>query len=155
MNRKFILNFVPTGMIPPSWWRPCACYNFGDCRTSAWSGGAWRQYGSSACPWSWNRRTTYKKEYYAEIIRRVRVDFPDIIICVTTSGETFQSLRSDRMCLVLRRSETGLWQPDLKLTQLQPAGQHKHPADDPVSRQKNVGSRNKAWDGGFDLGMIN
>ena len=32
---------------------------------------------------------TYKKEYYADIIRSIRMDFPKLIICVTTSGRTF------------------------------------------------------------------
>ena len=32
---------------------------------------------------------TYKKEYYASMIRRIRSEYPDLIICVTTSGRTF------------------------------------------------------------------
>jgi len=32
---------------------------------------------------------TYKKEYYADMIRRIRSEYPDLIICVTTSGRTF------------------------------------------------------------------
>jgi 3-keto-5-aminohexanoate cleavage enzyme len=32
---------------------------------------------------------TYKKGYYADIIRAIRQEYPNLIICVTTSGRTF------------------------------------------------------------------
>jgi len=32
---------------------------------------------------------TYKKEFYADIIQKIRRHFPQLILCVTTSGRTF------------------------------------------------------------------
>lgn len=90
VNKKFILNFCPTGMIPTKDMTPYVPIMVEEVidqvLESAGSGvnmvhlhARDRESGDP----------TYKKGYYAEIIRAIRQEYPDLIICVTTSGRNF------------------------------------------------------------------
>jgi len=149
MNRKFILNFVPTGMIPTKQMTPHVPVSTDEIAVQVIEAA---ELGANMVHLHVREpetgEPTYKKEYYADIIRRVRMDFPDIIICVTTSGRNFSEFekRSDVLDL------DGDLKPDfgsLTLSSLNFNQQAsiKQPPDDPGSCAKNARTGNQAGDG--------
>lgn len=99
---------------------------------------------------------TYKKAYYEEMIRKIRTEYPDLLICVTTSGRTFSEFE--------KRSEVldidGDLKPDLGSLTLSSLNFNKHASiNSPQMIQslarkmleKNIKPELEA----FDLGMIN
>ena len=90
MSKKFILNFAPTGMIPTKKmtpYVPVAVNETIDQVLEAAELGANMVHLHARDPYS--GEPTYKKEFYADIIREIRSHFPKLIICVTTSGRNF------------------------------------------------------------------
>lgn len=98
MGKKFILNFVPTGMIPTRQMTPYVPVTTDEIAVQVLEAaelGANMVHLHARDPET--GEPVYKKEYYADIIRRIRKSFPNLIICVTTSGRTFSEFeqRSD------------------------------------------------------------
>ncbi|MBP1746579.1 MAG: hypothetical protein H6Q54_1194 [Deltaproteobacteria bacterium] len=90
MSKKFILNFAPTGMIPTKKmtpYVPVAVNETIDQVLEAAELGANMVHLHARDPYT--GEPTYKKEFYADIIREIRSHFPRLIICVTTSGRNF------------------------------------------------------------------
>lgn len=90
MSKKFILNFAPTGMIPTKQmtpYVPVAVNETIEQVLEAAELGANMVHLHARDPYT--GEPTYKKEFYADIIREIRCHFPRLIICVTTSGRTF------------------------------------------------------------------
>ena len=101
-NKKFILNFTPTGIIPTKEMTPKAPVRpeeiVADVLEAA-EMGANMVHLHARDP---NGGTpTYKKEVYAEIIAGIRAKNRKLVLCVSTSGRNYQeyNLRSD--CLEL------------------------------------------------------
>jgi 3-keto-5-aminohexanoate cleavage enzyme len=90
MKSKFIFNFTPTGMIPTKGMTPFVPLKVDEII---------RQVDEVAelgvnmvhlhARDHETGEPTYKKEYYAKIIREIRRKWPELIIGVTTSGRTF------------------------------------------------------------------
>ena len=90
MSKKFILNFAPTGMIPTKKmtpYVPVAVNETIEQVLEAAELGANMVHLHARDPYT--GEPTYKKEFYADIIREIRSHFPRLIVCVTTSGRTF------------------------------------------------------------------
>lgn len=90
MSKKFILNFAPTGMIPTKKmtpYVPVAVNETIEQVLEAAELGANMVHLHARDPFT--GEPTYKKEFYADIIREIRSHFPRLIICVTTSGRNF------------------------------------------------------------------
>lgn len=90
MSKKFILNFVPTGMIPTKQTTPHVPVTTAEITEQVLEAaelGANMVHLHVRDPET--EEPTYKKEYYADIIGKIRLNFPDLIICATTSGRTF------------------------------------------------------------------
>ena len=90
MKSKFILNFCPTGMIPTkdmTPYVPITIEEVIDQVLEAASSGVNMVHLHARDPESGD--PTYKKDYYAHIIKAIRKEYPDLIICVTTSGRNF------------------------------------------------------------------
>jgi len=90
VSKKFILNFAPTGMIPTKKmtpYVPVAVNETIEQVLEAAELGANMVHLHARDPYT--GEPTYKKEFYADIIREIRSHFPRLIICVTTSGRTF------------------------------------------------------------------
>ena len=100
MKKKFILNFCPTGMIPMkdmTPYVPIMVEEVIDQVLEAAGSGVNMVHLHARDPESGD--PTYKKDYYAHIIKAIRKEYPDLIICVTPVAEPFQSLRNVQKCL--------------------------------------------------------
>jgi uncharacterized protein (DUF849 family) len=102
LNKKFILNFTPTGMIPTKEMTPhvpitpdeivdqvCEVAALGVSMVHLHA----REPGTG--------EPTYKKEVYAEIIEGIRNRHRDLILCVSTSGRNFSEFEKRSDCLNL------------------------------------------------------
>jgi uncharacterized protein (DUF849 family) len=90
VSKKFILNFAPTGMIPTRQMTPhvpITVDETADQVLEAAELGVNMVHLHARDPETGD--PTFKKEYYADIIKRIRGHYPNLIICVTTSGRTF------------------------------------------------------------------
>ncbi len=103
MSNKFIVNFTPTGMIPTKRENPYVPIVpdeiIADVKR-AWECGITMVHlhvrdGVTQSP-------CYKKETYAEIIGGIREFAPELIICVSTSGRTFNELEKRADVLQLK-----------------------------------------------------
>lgn len=107
MNKKFILNFTPTGMIPTKEMTPHVPILVEEIVEQVLEVA---RLGVNMVHLHARDHVTgdptYKKEYYASMIRRIRTEYPDLIICVTTSGRTFSDFE--------KRSEVLQLDGDLK-----------------------------------------
>jgi 3-keto-5-aminohexanoate cleavage enzyme len=94
MSSKFILNFAPTGMIPTKQMTPHVPVTPDEITMQVLEAaelGANMVHLHVRDPETGN--PTYKKEYYADIIREVRHNFPSLVVCATTSGRTFSEFQ--------------------------------------------------------------
>lgn len=102
LDKKFILNFTPTGMIPTKEMTPhvpitpdeivdqvCEVAALGVSMVHLHA----REPGTG--------EPTYKKEVYAEIIEGIRNRHRDLILCVSTSGRNFSEFEKRSDCLNL------------------------------------------------------
>jgi len=104
MDRKFVLNFTPTGMIPTKQMTPYVpiladeiineVLNMVDLGISM----VHLHARDSA-----TEEPTYKKEVYGDIIRGIREKEKDLILCVSTSGRYFNEFEKRSDCLNLER----------------------------------------------------
>ena len=98
MSKKFILNFVPTGMIPTKKMTPHVPVTIDEIIQQVLEAaelGANMVHLHVRDPET--EEPTYRKEYYADIIKEIRFNYPKLVICTTTSGRTFSEFekRSD------------------------------------------------------------
>jgi 3-keto-5-aminohexanoate cleavage enzyme len=104
--RRYILNFTPTGMIPTRNMTPhvpiLAGEIIGEVEEAVSMGvnmvHLHARDPETGCP-------TYRKEIYGQIIRSVRSAFPDLIICVSTSGRHWQEFEKRASVLDLEDAE--------------------------------------------------
>lgn len=102
MERHFILNFTPTGLLPSREQTPNVPLLPGeivDQTLEAAELGAAMVHLHARDPET--GRPTYRKEVYAEIIRGIRKHNRELVLCVSTSGREFNELekRSDALQL--------------------------------------------------------
>jgi len=102
MNKKFILNFAPTGMIPTKEMTPYVPIRPEEIINDVLSVvdlGITMVHLHVRNPET--GEPTYKKELYAEIIRGIRTEEKDLILCVSTSGRNFSEFEKRSECLNL------------------------------------------------------
>ena len=101
-KRKFILNFTPTGMIPTKKMTPHVPVTTDEIIEDvlqAASLGVTMVHLHARDPVT--GEPTYKKEIYVEIIRGIRKENKDLILCVSTSGRTYSEFEKRSECLEL------------------------------------------------------
>jgi uncharacterized protein (DUF849 family) len=157
IKKKFILNFCPTGMIPMkdmTPYVPIMVEEVIDQVLKASGSGVNMVHLHARDPESGN--PTHKKEYYGHIIRAIRKVYPDLIICVTTSGRTFSEFEKRSEVLDL----DGELKPDFGSLTLSSLNFNKQASIN--SPQMIQDLARKMLDRGirpemevFDLGMIN
>ena len=89
MGNKYILNFTPTGMIPVKKMTPHVPIQVDEIVEQVLAVvrlGVNMIHLHARDPV--NQPPPYKKTFYAEMIRIIRTEYPDLLICVTTSGMT-------------------------------------------------------------------
>ena len=157
MGKKFILNFTPTGMIPVKKMTPHVPIRVDEIVEQVLAVarlGVNMIHLHARDPVT--EEPTYKKAFYEEMIRTIRTEYPDLLICVTTSGRTFSEFE--------KRSEVldidGDLKPDFGSLTLSSLNFNKHASiNSPQMIQslarkmleKNIKPELEA----FDLGMIN
>ena len=102
MNKKFILNFAPTGMIPTKEMTPYVPIRPEEIINDVLSVvdlGITMVHVHVRNPET--GEPSYKKELYAEIIRGIRTKEKDLILCVSTSGRNFSEFEKRSECLNL------------------------------------------------------
>lgn len=107
VNKKFVFNFAPTGMIPTKQMTPHVPVSVDEIAQQALEAaglGVNMIHLHARDPET--GEPTYKKVFYADIIQKIRSHFPQLIICVTTSGRTFSEFE--------KRSEVLDLEGDLK-----------------------------------------
>lgn len=157
MNKKFILNFTPTGMIPTKAMTPKVPILPAEIVVQVAEA---VKLGANMVHLHardlQDGKPTYRKEVYAEIVTGVRARHPELVICLSTSGRDFPGFKERSECLDL----TGDLKPDmgsLTLSSLNFNSQASMNAPDMI---KSLAK--KMQDNGikpelevFDLGMIN
>ena len=157
MNNKFILNFTPTGMIPTKDMTshvPVKPPEIIDQVLEVADVGVnmvhlhARELDTGL--------STYKKELYAEIIRGIRKNNKDLVLCVSTSGRHFSEFEKRSEVLELQ----GELKPDfgsLTLSSLNFNKQASINAPDMIKAlaQKMLDNNIRPELEAFDLGMIN
>ncbi len=157
MNRHFILNFAPTGMIPTKEMThkvPIQPSEIIDQVLEAAGLGANMIHLHARDPIT--GRPTFKKEVYAEIIAGIRAKNEDLVLCVSTSGRDFQGFAERSQCLELK----GELKPDMGSLTLSSLNFNKQASLNAPDMIKALAG--KMLDNGikpeleaFDLGMIN
>ena len=102
INKKFILNFAPTGMIPTkemTQYVPISPDEIINDVLNVVDLGINMVHLHARDPAT--GEPTYKKEIYAEIIRGIRKKEKDLILCVSTSGRNFHEFEKRSDCLNL------------------------------------------------------
>ena len=90
MGKKFILNFTPTGMIPTKKMTPHVPILIEEIVEQVLEVaklGVNMVHLHARDPVT--EEPTYKKKFYKKMIRAIRSEYPDLLICVTTSGRTY------------------------------------------------------------------
>ena len=157
MNKKFILNFTPTGMIPTKEMTPNVPVQINEVVEQV----------NEAADLGANMvhihardqktgKPTYKKEIYAKIISGIRKKNKDLVICVSTSGRDFAEFEKRSQCLDL----TGDLKPDfgsLTLSSLNFNKQASMNSPDMIKAlaKKMLDNKIKPELEAFDLGMLN
>lgn len=109
-NKKFLLNFTPTGMIPSKEMTPhvpITSKEIIDQVSEAAALGISIVHLHARDPIT--GKPTYKREVYAEIIHGIRNRHKELILCVSTSGRTYSEFEKRSDCLNL----DGELKPDL------------------------------------------
>lgn len=102
LQKKFILNFTPTGLIPTKEMTthvPVSTSEIVEQVVDAAELGATMVHLHARE--ENNGKPTYKKEIYEEIIRGIRKKKKDLILCVSTSGRHFSEFEKRSECLDL------------------------------------------------------
>ncbi|MBD3246724.1 MAG: 3-keto-5-aminohexanoate cleavage protein [Candidatus Omnitrophica bacterium] len=156
-ERKFILNFTPTGMIPTKDMTPNVPVQPEEIVAQTLEAaelGANMIHLHARDPHT--GEPSYKKEIYAEIINGIRKKHKDLILCVSTSGRTYSEFEKRSECLELK----GELKPDFGSLTLSSLNFNKQAS---VSTPQMIQSlTGKMAENGirpeleaFDLGMIN
>ena len=157
MDKHFILNFTPTGMIPTKDMTPLVPVRPAEIIEQVLEAaelGANMVHLHARDPK--DGKPTFKKEVYAEIIAGIRARNKDLVLCVSTSGRDFPGFEERSECLDL----TGELRPDmgsLTLSSLNFNKQASLNAPDMIKAlaQKMLDNGIKPELEAFDLGMIN
>lgn len=154
---NFILNFAPTGLIPTKEMSPYVPVSPDEIIQDVLKVadlGINMVHLHARDPET--GRPAYQKEIYAEIIRGIRKKHPDLILCVSTSGRTFNELEKRSECLEL----DGECKPDFASLTLSSLNFNKEASinspqmiQDMAVRMLERGIRPELEV--FDLGMIN
>jgi 3-keto-5-aminohexanoate cleavage enzyme len=157
MNRKFILNFTPTGMIPTKAMTPKVPILPGEIVVQVGEAvelGANMVHLHARDPQ--DGKPTYRKEVYAEIVAGVRARHPELVICLSTSGRDFPGFKERSECLDLM----GDLKPDMGSLTLSSLNFNTQASMNAPDMIKSLAK--KMQDNGikpelevFDLGMIN
>jgi len=105
MEERLIIDFTPTGMIPTkdmTPYVPIKVHEIVEDIKSAWELGITKVHLHARDPQSGN--PTFKKDIYGEIIERVRSFAPNLVICVSLSGRTFNKFEERSEVLELEGS---------------------------------------------------
>jgi 3-oxoadipate:acetyl-CoA acetyltransferase len=157
MKNKFIFNFTPTGMIPTKEMTKHVPVHPDEIVKQVLEAAELginmvhlhARDGETGLP-------TYKKEIYAEIIKGIREENKELVLCVSTSGRNFFEFEKRSECLEL----TGDLKPDfgsLTLSSLNFNKQASINAPDMIKTlaQKMLNNKIRPELEAFDLGMIN
>ena len=110
MDDNLIIDFTPTGMIPTKSLTPHVPVSISQIVEdvhSAWELGITKVHLHARDPLT--EIPTYKKEIYAGIIEGIRKFAPDLVICVSLSGRTFNRFEERSEALELE----GPLKPDM------------------------------------------
>mgnify|MGYP006282437837 CR=1 FL=1 len=102
MDKKYILNFTPTGMIPTRGMTPHVPITPEEVTeqvNEVASLGVNMVHLHAREPE--NGEPTYKKDYYARMIGSIRERHPELVLCVSTSGRNFSEFEKRSECLEL------------------------------------------------------
>jgi uncharacterized protein (DUF849 family) len=156
-NKKFVLNFAPTGVIPTKEMTPYVPTTpdeiVGDVLSVA-ELGITMVHLHARDPIT--GEPTYKKEIYGEIIHRIRKKRKELVLCVSTTGRYFSEFDKRSECLDLE----GEVKPDLASLTLSSLNFNKQasittPQMIQDLARKMMGKGIKPELEVFDLGMIN
>jgi 3-keto-5-aminohexanoate cleavage enzyme len=157
MNKNFILNFTPTGMIPTKDMTPHVPVQPAEIVEQVLEAadiGANMVHLHARSPE--NGKPTYQKSVYAEIIAGIRAKNKDLVLCVSTSGRDFVEFEKRSECLEL----TGDLKPDMGSLTLSSLNFNKQASMNSPDMIQSLAK--KMLDYGirpeleaFDLGMIN
>jgi len=156
-KNRFILNFTPTGMIPTKKMTPYVPVTTDEIVEDVLKVA---NLGVTIVHLhvrdSVTGEPTYKKEIYGEIIRRIRMDNNDLILCVSTSGRIENTFEKRSECLEL----DGEFKPDFASLTLSSLNFNKQASINTPDMIKALAK--KMIDRGirpelevFDLGMVN
>ena len=157
MEEKLIIDFTPTGMIPTKSMTPYVPLSVSeiieDIR-SAWELGITKVHLHARDQQTGN--PTYKKEIYAAIIEGIRVFAPDLVVCVSLSGRTFNKFEERSEALELQ----GFLKPDMGSLTLSSLNFNKVASINSPDMIQNLAARMKDLGivpelEAFDAGMIN
>lgn len=157
LKNKFILNFTPTGMIPTREMTPHVPLTPDEIveqvqDVSALGANMVHLHARDPI----TGRPAYQKEIYAEIIRGIRKENKDLILCVSTSGRDFNEFEKRSDCLDL----DGDLKPDCASLTLSSLNFNKQasintPQMIQALAKKMLDRKIKPELEAFDLGMIN
>jgi 3-keto-5-aminohexanoate cleavage enzyme len=157
LNKKFILNFTPTGMIPDKDLNPHVPITVDEIiddvlKVSALGVSMVHLHARDPVTGA----PTYMKEIYGEIIKGIRRKNKDIILCVSTSGRNFKSFTKRSECLDLKDE----LKPDFASLTLSSVNFNKQASMNAPDMIKKLAKKMLAQNirpelEVFDLGMIN
>lgn len=157
MNKNFILNFTPTGMIPTKEMTPKVPIHVDEIVEQILEGaelGANMAHVHARDPK--DGLPTFEKNIYADIIKGIRAKNKDLVICVSTSGRNFPEFEKRSACLDLK----GTLKPDFGSLTLSSLNFNKQASINTPEMIQALAK--KMLDNGikpelevFDLGMIN
>lgn len=157
MDKNFILNFTPTGMIPTKDMTPKVPIQVPEIIAQVLEAadlGANMAHVHARDPQ--NGQPTFDKDIYAGIIKGIRAKNKDLVICVSTSGRNFPEFEQRSACLDL----TGALKPDFGSLTLSSLNFNKQASINTPEMIQALAK--KMLDNGikpelevFDLGMIN
>ena len=156
-KNKFILNFAPTGMIPTKKMTPYVPVTPNEIIEDVLEVstlGVTMVHLHARDPST--GKPTYKKEIYSEIIRGIRKENKDLILCVSTSGRTHNEFEKRSECLEIG----GELKPDFASLTLSSLNFNKQASINTPDMINDLSK--KMMDRGirpelevFDLGMVN
>lgn len=157
MEEKVIIDFTPTGMIPTkemTVYVPVTVSEIIEDIHSAWELGITKVHLHARDPKTGN--PTYKKEIYAEIIEGIRKYAPNLVICVSLSGRSFNKFEERSEALELE----GFLKPDMGSLTLSSLNFNKTASINTPDMIQNLAAKMKDLGivpelEAFDIGMIN
>ena len=157
MEEKLIIDFTPTGMIPTKSLTPHVPVTVSeiiDDIHSVWELGITKVHLHARDPQTGN--PTYKKDIYSAIIEGIRAFAPDLVICVSLSGRSFNRFEERSEALELE----GSLKPDMGSLTLSSLNFNKIASINSPDMIQNLAGKMKDLGivpelEAFDAGMIN